>query len=228
MQRVFCLGGILLAGLFHPVEMCAADGPVGKPATAAKPNIIFILADDAAYGDLSCFGQKNFSTPNIDRLAREGCVFANAYAGGGWCAPSRSCLLTGMNAAHLNSLEKDARGVPTKYHPTVAQLVKSNGYATCILGKWHMLEDNQDGVIDDKTPRAQLPWNRGFDVCRIVPTSANLNFPQYFHIGDGKTIPIPENKGADGGDSMKSSNCLKLRADTYRADGLYEIGRAHV
>ncbi len=55
---------------------------------ASPPNIILILADDAAYGDLSCFGQKNFSTPHIDRLAREGCVFANAYAGGGWCAPA--------------------------------------------------------------------------------------------------------------------------------------------
>ena len=211
MNKMIALGTPLIFG----ATLTSTATPV------SKPNIVFILGDDVAYGDLSCFGQRHFSTRDIDRQAREGRVFSNAYAGASWCAPSRACLLTGMNTAHLNSLGKDAHGVPTKYRPTVAEMLKSNGYATCILGKWHMLEDNQDAGVTDKAPRAQLPWNRGFDVCRIVPWSANLNFPQYFHCGNGQTIPIPENRGADGGDSMKVSNCLKFRPGTYRADGLY-------
>ena len=64
------------------------------------PNVIFILADDLGYGDLSCYGQTKFSTPNIDQLAKEGLVFTQHYSGSTVCAPSRSALLTGLHTGH--------------------------------------------------------------------------------------------------------------------------------
>lgn len=73
------------------------------PAVASageKPNIIFILADDLGYGDLGCYGQKHFQTPNIDRMAGEGMRFTQHYSGGTVCAPSRCSLMTGQHAGH--------------------------------------------------------------------------------------------------------------------------------
>src|SRR5680860_1115702 len=67
---------------------------------SSKPNIIYILADDLGYGDLSCYGQQKFSTPNIDRLAEEGMRFTAHYSGSTVCAPSRSVLMTGLHTGH--------------------------------------------------------------------------------------------------------------------------------
>src|SRR3974377_355099 len=69
-------------------------------ASAQKPNIIFILADDLGYGDLGCYGQKAIRTPNLDRMAAEGMLFTNHYAGSTVCAPSRCCLMTGVHTGH--------------------------------------------------------------------------------------------------------------------------------
>ncbi len=68
--------------------------------TTSTPNIIYILADDLGYGDLSCYGQKNFKTPNIDRFASQGMLFTQHYSGSTVCAPSRSALMTGMHTGH--------------------------------------------------------------------------------------------------------------------------------
>jgi uncharacterized sulfatase len=76
-----------------PPDASAADPP-------RRPNIILIMADDLGYGDLSCYGQKNFATPNIDRLAREGLKFTDYYAGSTVCAPSRCVLMTGLHTGH--------------------------------------------------------------------------------------------------------------------------------
>ncbi len=69
-------------------------------STGRKPNIIYIMADDAGYGDLSCYGQKKFRTPNIDRLASEGLKFTQHYSGSTVCAPSRCSLMTGLHTGH--------------------------------------------------------------------------------------------------------------------------------
>jgi arylsulfatase A-like enzyme len=213
---------LFLAGAVHAAEK--------------KPNIIFFLVDDAAYRDFSCLGQKQFSTPNIDRLAREGRVFQNAYSGGSWCAPSRSCLLTGMNTAHLNALERDAKGVATKLRPTVAEMLKSAGYATAVVGKWHTLDDNRDLSVCDHVaalrakpdkrkdfaaPPAFMPWNRGFDVCRVFrPVSMYCNFPPFIETGAGQTVAVPENQGDDGVWLYKNYNGI-LKPDSYDKDGYY-------
>src|SRR5690554_1355912 len=72
----------------------------GQEAKPAKPNIVFILADDLGYGDLGCYGQKQIQTPNLDRMAAEGIRFTQAYAGSTVCAPSRCVLMTGQHTGH--------------------------------------------------------------------------------------------------------------------------------
>lgn len=100
-----------------------------------KPNIIYILADDLGYGDLSVYGQRNFSTPNIDKLAAEGMLFTQHYSGSTVCAPSRSALMTGLHTGHTFIRgNKEVR--PEGQHPlpdsilTMAEVLKEAGYAT--------------------------------------------------------------------------------------------------
>ena len=105
------------------------------------PNIVYILADDLGYGDLSCYGQQKFSTPNIDRIAREGMLFTQHYAGCTVSAPSRSCLMTGQHSGHTpvrgNLGWKPEGNWPLKADSyTLAELLKSAGYATGAFGKW--------------------------------------------------------------------------------------------
>jgi arylsulfatase A-like enzyme len=102
---------------------------------AKRPNIIFILADDLGYGDLGCYGQKEIKTPNIDRMAAEGMLFTQYYAGSTVCAPSRCALMTGLHTGHCR-----VRGnSPMLMKPqdiTVADTLKYVGYFTGIIGKW--------------------------------------------------------------------------------------------
>jgi arylsulfatase A-like enzyme len=125
----------------------AATFGVGeKTETAAKPNLLFILADDLGYGDLSCYGRPDYKTPALDGLARQGIKFLSAYAAAPVCTPTRVAFATGRYPARLEvglreplkdrDLEKDI-GLPPN-HPTVASRLKEAGYATALIGKWHM------------------------------------------------------------------------------------------
>lgn len=105
------------------------------------PNVIFILADDLGYGDLSCLGQQRFHTPNIDRLASEGMIFTQHYAGSSVSAPSRACLVTGMHTGHC-VIRGNREQKPEGQYPlpsgiqSVFGLFRDNGYATGVFGKW--------------------------------------------------------------------------------------------
>ena len=122
-----------------------------------KPNIIYILADDLGYGDLSCYGQTKIETPNIDKLAETGLKFTQHYAGSAVCAPSRCMLLTGMHPGHAfvrGNHEWNSRGDVWSYEAmirdstlegqypmpdstiTIVQLLKDGGYKTGMIGKW--------------------------------------------------------------------------------------------
>ena len=107
----------------------------------AKPNVIFILADDLGYGDLGCFGQTKIKTPNLDRMAAEGMRFTQAYAGTTVCAPSRCALMTGVHTGHCY-IRGNKEIKPEGQEPmpgdtfTVAHLMKRAGYTTGIIGKW--------------------------------------------------------------------------------------------
>ena len=105
------------------------------------PNILFLLSDDLGYGELSAFGQRNFSTPNIDRLAAEGMQFTNAYTGAPVCAPSRTVLMTGLHAGHAyirgNNANPDGTDMALRANDTtVAQLLQSAG---CACPPWPCL-----------------------------------------------------------------------------------------
>jgi arylsulfatase A len=122
-----------------------------------KPNIIFILADDLGYGDLSCQGQTKFQTPNIDQLAKEGMTFTKHYAGSTVCSPSRSVLLTGQHTGHtpIRGNKRDEYGNwPIAAEAiTVAEILQQNGYATGAFGKWGLGYPGSQGD----------PNNQGFD-----------------------------------------------------------------
>ena len=107
----------------------------------SQPNIIYIMADDLGYGDLSCYGQKKFVTPNIDRLAKEGIKFTDHYAGSTVCAPSRSSLMTGLHTGHCyirgnREIKPEGQAPMPSDTVTVAKLLKKKGYTTGIFGKW--------------------------------------------------------------------------------------------
>ena len=106
-------------------------------SSASRPNIIFIMADDLGYGDLSCYGQKTIQTPNIDRLATEGVRFTQVYAGSTVCAPSRCTLMTGKHQGHaIVRGNRDPEVALRAEDTTVAEVLKRAGYTTALYGKW--------------------------------------------------------------------------------------------
>ncbi|MCA1849806.1 MAG: sulfatase-like hydrolase/transferase, partial [Acidobacteria bacterium] len=117
---------------------------------SARPNVLFILADDLGWGDLSCYGRPDYRTPNLDRLAAEGTRLTHAYSASPVCTPTRVAFATGRypqrTAVGLEEplswrrtlrAQKRDPGLPPE-HPTVASLLKSAGYRTALVGKWHM------------------------------------------------------------------------------------------
>jgi arylsulfatase A len=128
-----------VATLFLPGRVMA-DAP--PPSTAARPNVIFLLADDLGYGDIGCYGQKKIHTPNIDRLAAEGMRMMVHYSGNAVCAPSRCVLLTGLHPGHTyirDNMEfpggEGQAPVPTN-SLTLPLTLKKLGYTTGCFGKW--------------------------------------------------------------------------------------------
>src|SRR5215475_10099483 len=108
-----------------------------------RPNIVFIMADDLGYADLSCYGRRDFSTPNIDRIAERGLRFIQGYANSAVCSATRLALITGRYQYRLplgleEPLTRNARvGLPPD-HPTLPSLLKKAGYRTSLIGKWHL------------------------------------------------------------------------------------------
>ncbi len=130
----------ILAFLLIGISACK-----NKILKSRPPNIILILADDLGYGDLSCYGQTHFSTPNIDKLAKEGMRFTQSYAGATVCSPSRNVLMTGMHTGHCyvrgNGRNPDGEGdlpLPAD-KKTFAEYLKKAGYKTGIFGKWGLV-----------------------------------------------------------------------------------------
>ncbi|MHC4207593.1 MAG: sulfatase-like hydrolase/transferase, partial [Planctomycetota bacterium] len=109
--------------------------------TKKKPNIIYVLADDLGYGDLSLYGQDKFKTPNIDRLAIEGMNFTNHYSGSTVCAPSRCSLMTGLHTGHTQvrgnkEIEPEGQAPMESGTVTIPTLLKKGGYVSGMFGKW--------------------------------------------------------------------------------------------
>ncbi|MFZ3498723.1 sulfatase-like hydrolase/transferase [Streptomyces sp. 5.8] len=124
-----------------------------------RPNILFILGDDLGWADLSSYGSPHIKTPNLDRLARQGVRFTDAYSGSATCSPTRFSLYTGRYPGRAKGglaepiADKSAGLEPT--HPTLASLLRGSGYATALIGKWHC------GSLPDYSP-TKSGWDEFF------------------------------------------------------------------
>ena len=141
-------------------------------AQAPRPNILFILADDLGYGDLSSYGATDLRTPHIDRLAHEGLRFTAHYAAANTCSPSRASLMTGRYPprTRVNAVLADdtVDGLPLD-EITIAEVLRDAGYRTAMVGKWHL------GQVE-----AVMPWHQGFEEFFGVATSNDsANFYLY-------------------------------------------------
>jgi len=118
---------------------------LARAQTVPPPNIVFIMADDLGYADLSCYGRRNFTTPNVDRIAAGGVRFLQAYANSSVCSATRTALITGRYQYRLpigleeplHSLNTRPIGLPPR-HPTLPSLLRKVGYGTTLIGKWHL------------------------------------------------------------------------------------------
>jgi arylsulfatase A-like enzyme len=142
-----------LAAAYAVVPGCRRESSRREAAASAqRPNIIFILADDLGYGDLGCYGQQTIRTPSLDRMAAEGMIFTDHYAGNTVCAPSRCCLMTGLHTGHAYVRGNDR--IPLRPSDvTIAERMKEAGYVTGIIGKWGLGEPDTTGI----------PNRKGFD-----------------------------------------------------------------
>lgn len=160
--------------------LLSCQGPA--PGEGSLPNFIVIFCDDLGYGDIGCFGAQVQRTPNIDRMASEGIRLTSFYSTSGVCTPSRSSLMTGCYPRRVN-LHEDELGRWVLYpsaqrglHPdevTIAEILKDRGYATAVIGKWHLGDQLEF-----------LPTRQGFDSYFGIPYSNDMvsshpkhNFP---------------------------------------------------
>jgi arylsulfatase A len=165
-----------------------------------KPNIIYILADDMGYGDLSCLNANSkINTINLDQLASEGMIFHDAHASSAVCTPSRYSILTGR----YNWRSKLKQGVTTGYsgpliepnRMTVASLLNQHGYKTACIGKWHLgwhWAKNGPGEddIEYERPIRNGPTSLGFDT--FFGISASLDMPPYVYIENETPTAVPD------------------------------------
>ena len=207
-SQILITTGIISSGIFIPFS------GQGKPKPDKKPNIIYILADDLGYGDVSAYNpQSKISTPNIDRLASHGIRFTDAHSPCAVCTPTRYGILTGRYSWRSPLKE----GVLNGYSPsliekdrtTVASFLKQNGYTTGVVGKWHLGIDwvQKSGTVNESTqtssPGIKIinpetidftlqptdgPKNHGFDYSYILP--ASLDMPPYCYL-ENNTLTAP-------------------------------------
>ena len=151
-----------------PTRRCRAGN-----AKARRPNVVFVLADDLGYADLGSYGSRDIATPNLDRLASEGARFTQFYVGASVCTPSRATLLTGRYPARMEFspfgvfFPFDTTGLDPA-EQTIAEVLRERGYATALIGKWHL------GHLP-----AYLPIRQGFDLFFGLPYSNDMDEPWY-------------------------------------------------
>lgn len=163
----------VLCRVLVPALLIGCLGSIARASEThqeAPPNFIVIFADDQGYNDLGCFGSDHIQTPNIDRLASEGRRFTSFYVPCSVCSPSRAALMTGCYPIRI-SMEKHVI-FPQQHHGlhpdevTIADMLKTRGYATACVGKWH---------LGHRPPL--LPTRQGFDSYYGIPYSNDMNHP---------------------------------------------------
>ena len=168
---------LALAGMMLLLAAAPAASRAAKP-----PNLVIILADDLGYGDLGCYGHPSIRTPNLDRMASQGMRFTDFYVAACVCTPSRAALLTGRlpirsgmsgDRLHRVQTKKSPGGLPPE-EITIARALKTKGYATQAIGKWHL------GHYPQNMPTSHgfdafygLRWSNDMEPARGIPTNAS-------------------------------------------------------
>ena len=163
------------------------------------PNIVLILADDMGYGDPGCYNpESKIPTPSIDRRAREGMRFTDVHAPGAWCVPSRYGLMTGVLPCRPRRFYVNQGPVIRADQPTIASFLRTKGYATAMVGKWHL--GFEGGSMPDGGELRGGPADRGFE--RFFGIHASLDIPPYYYIRDRSPVALPteriEASGTEG------------------------------
>jgi arylsulfatase A-like enzyme len=159
-RRDFLIQTALGAGAF------SVQGCLGLNRSKKQPNFVIIFTDDQGYADVGCYGAKDFTTPNLDQMAREGMSFTNFYVSQAVCSASRASLLTGCYSNRVGiygALMPNAKVGLNPEEQTIAELLKEKGYATGIFGKWHLGHH-----------REFLPLQHGFDEYLGLPYSNDM------------------------------------------------------
>lgn len=204
-------------------------------SSGKKPNIIIIYADDLGYGDLSCYGAGAVQTPHIDSLAAEGLRFTNAYAEASTCTPSRYAMLTGRYAFRNEAaiLPGDAPLIIEPSRETLASMLKKAGYATGVVGKWHLgLGDGRPDWNADVKPG---PLEIGFDYSFLLPATADRVPTVYVEnhrvVNLDQQDPIDVNYNKKVGNEplgLEHPELLKMKADSQHSgtiiNGVSRIG----
>lgn len=215
-MKLTCALSFLLLGLFSAL----ADDH--EPA---KPNVIFIMADDLGYGDLGCFGQTKIKTPRLDQMAAEGMKLTQFYAGATVCAPSRCVLMTGQHTgrcwvrgnAGAGNIESQALRDEDK---TIAEVFKDAGYATALFGKWGLGESTSPGH----------PNNQGFDVCYgyLNQHHAHNYYPSFLYRNKERVAlrNVPQWENAERGEGW-SMERVDYTHDLIHAEAMQWLSENH-
>ncbi|MBQ7311034.1 MAG: arylsulfatase [Alistipes sp.] len=216
-----------------------AEPKSGKKGDKQRPNVVFILLDDAGYGDFGCYGQTKIETPNIDALAERGVRFTDMYAGAPVSAPSRCTLLTGLHSGHAqirsndemtergnvwsikamrDNAELEGQAPLTAGTTTLATVMKQAGYSTAMIGKWGL-----GGPTSNSKPT-----DMGFDYFYgyLCQRMAQCYFPPYLYNNEVREYTSnPEMELGDrldaGADPYDSRSYEKFKGQTYSPDAVY-------
>lgn len=221
------------------IFLSSCEGSKEK-VTEKRPNIIFILADDLGYGELGCYGQGKIETPNIDQLAEEGIRFTQHYSGAPVCAPARCVLLTGKHSGHAYIRGNDewgSRGEVWSYEAmiadstlegqrplppntlTLAQLLKSSGYHTGMIGKWGLGAPQTEST----------PNKMGFDyfLGYNCQRQAHTYYPVHLYKNENRLYlkndtVAPHTKLDSGADPYLIASYAKYQLNEYAPDVMFE------
>ena len=205
-------------------------------ALAKPPNVVLIYADDLGYGDVGCYGATKVKTPNIDRLAAGGLRFTDGHCTSATCTPSRYALLTGeypWRQKGTNILRGDAPLIIEPGRATLASMLKGAGYATAVVGKWH-LGLGREG-LDWNGPIKPGPLEIGFDYCFLIPATGDRTPCVYVEdhrvVGLDPADPIRVSYGQKVGDDptgRERPDLLKVKLthghDNTIVNGISRIG----
>jgi len=210
---------VALLGVLGVLAVQSTTGAADEPATAGKPNIIFILADDIGYGDWGCYGAAKVKTPNLDRLAAQGRRFTDAHSPSAVCTPTRYALMTGEYAWRrpgTGILPGTAALIIEPGRVTAPSLLKKAGYATGVVGKWHLGLGAQSPT-DYNGEIKPGPLEIGFDYAWLLPAT-----------GDRTPCVWVENHrvvGLDPADPIKLDYSIQRGDPESYVNGIPRIGK---